>query len=1080
MIYYVSTIGSDSNNGSINSPFLTITYAISQSADGDTINIANGTYTYGTSSANNVLNISKKLTIIGRENSNEGNRPLINISTAAQNTAVNLNNSDITLKGLEFVHNPASTGSNDTCINIAPGGTSVSPDSGVMINENINIIDCKIHFTKFGVASKAKYFSVKNCELVSKAITSARSIAIFSQNGTVDILNNIFNASVFNTGIELLHNNFATNDGYQNKRNGIVNFIGNQTNITIARRAIFFESGTDTGLSGDSYTFNVSNNTIYSTSDSLMLLQPSNSNFLNFIGLITLNNNTFYNNSSLSRNGLVRISALSPIAIQAPNNTPKFSIYSNTIGNSILNPSTNPYNVNDQNVLILTNFTNSDGLYTGGLTRSVIDSILNIIPPIIAPGSPNITGITPGNGTLSVAFTPPTDNGGSSITNYQYSLNGGSFVSGGVSSPLVISNLINGTAYTVIIRAVNTVGPGTNSTGSSGTPIQLPNAPTITGITPGNGTLSVSFTLTTNGGDLPITNYQYSLNGGQFFSAGTFSSPFLISNLTNGTAYTVIIRAVNSNGAGTNSTGLSATPMTTPGAPTMTGITPGNGTLSVAFTPPADNGGSPITNYQYSLNGGSFVSGGTSSSPLLISNLINGTAYTVIIRAVNSVGTGTNSTGLSATPVSTPGAPTITGITPGDGTLSVAFTPPTNNGGSPITNYQYSLNGGSFVSGGTSSPLVISNITNGTSYSVIVRAVNSVGPGTNSTGSSGIPITTPGAPTLTGLTPGNGSLSVAFTPPTDNGGSPITNYQYSLNGGSFVSGGTSSPFLISNLTNGTLYTVIIRALNSVGAGTNSTGSSATPVQVPNAPTITGITPGNGTLTVVFTPPTDNGGSPITNYQYSLNGGSFVSVGSISIPFIISNLINGTNYSVSIRAVNSIGTGLASNVLSSTPITIPDAPVITGITPGNGTLSVAFTIPTNNGGSAITSYQYKINKNMWSNAQSGSPILISELTNGELYAVQIRAINIAGNGRASNVVSSTPITTPNAPIIESIDPGDQQLSINFVGPLFNGGSTITNYQYSLNNGSFVSAGTSTPILIQNLTNKTEYICYFKSN
>ena len=376
--FYVSTSGSDSNNGSQSTPFLTLGYAIAQASNGDTINISSGTHSYGTTSANNVINIGKELTIIGR-NDTSGTRPIINIATASNNTAVLCNASNVTIKGIEIVHNPASTGSNDTCISIAPGGTGISPDAGVMVNQNINILDCKIHFTKFGVSSKAKYFSVKNCELVSKAVTTARNIAIYSQDGTIDITDNTFTASVSNNGIELLHNNFATNDSYQNKRNGTVNFTGNSTSvINITRRAIFFEAGCDAGLNGDTYSFNVSNNTISSTSDCMFLLQPTNANFLNFINLIKLNNNIFTNNPSVSNNGLARVASFvtngGPLTL--PTNNPKFLIYSNTINNATLNLSTSPYNVDNKNVLIFTGFSaNSDG-NTGGLTATALNSIL--------------------------------------------------------------------------------------------------------------------------------------------------------------------------------------------------------------------------------------------------------------------------------------------------------------------------------------------------------------------------------------------------------------------------------------------------------------------------------------------------------------------------------------------------------------------------------------------------------------------------------------------------------------------------------------------------------------------------------
>jgi len=90
-----------------------------------------------------------------------------------------------------------------------------------------------------------------------------------------------------------------------------------------------------------------------------------------------------------------------------------------------------------------------------------------------------------------------------------------------------------------------------------------------------------------------------------------------------------------------------------PLAPTITGITAGDGTLSAAFTAPSSDGGAAITNYKYSTDGGSTftaVSPASTTSPLAISGLTNGTTYQVKILAVNSAGDGTPSTAVAGTP----------------------------------------------------------------------------------------------------------------------------------------------------------------------------------------------------------------------------------------------------------------------------------------------------------------------------------------------------------------------------------------------------------------------------------------------
>jgi hypothetical protein len=187
--------------------------------------------------------------------------------------------------------------------------------------------------------------------------------------------------------------------------------------------------------------------------------------------------------------------------------------------------------------------------------------------------------------------------------------------------------------------------------------------------------------------------------------------------------------------------------------------------------------------------------------------------------------------------ITVPSAPTITSITPVAGQLNVNFTAPSNNGGSSITNYQYSTNNGStFTNAGrTTSPITIAGLTDGTTYQVIIRAVNSLGNGNNSNMVSATPVTTPSTPRIDSITPGSTQLTVNFTAP-NNGGSPITNYQYSINNGdSFTSVTpltTTSPITITGLTNGTQYLVVIRAVNSVGNGSNSNTVPATPFGTP--------------------------------------------------------------------------------------------------------------------------------------------------------------------------------------------------------------------------------------------------------
>ena len=291
------------------------------------------------------------------------------------------------------------------------------------------------------------------------------------------------------------------------------------------------------------------------------------------------------------------------------------------------------------------------------------------------------------------------------------------------------------------------VGPGgspvyvTNSEAASvsvlGASASAPAAPTSLNVTPGSGSASVSFTAGADGG-ASISNYEYQLNGAGSWvalSPADTSSPVAIPGLTNGTAYTVKLRAVNTAGSGAASDASgSFTPRTVPGAPTISSVTAGDSTVSVAFTA-GSTGGSSITGYEYQLNGsGSWFSLGTTSSPVAIPGLTNGTSYTVKLRAVNVAGSGAASDASgSFTPATTPDAPTSIDVESDDGSALISFTAGAD-GGAAISKYEFSIDGGSTWADavGTASPVTIPGLTNGSSYSIKLRAVNTVGAGTAS------------------------------------------------------------------------------------------------------------------------------------------------------------------------------------------------------------------------------------------------------------------------------------------------------------------------------------------------------------
>jgi hypothetical protein len=181
-----------------------------------------------------------------------------------------------------------------------------------------------------------------------------------------------------------------------------------------------------------------------------------------------------------------------------------------------------------------------------------------------------------------------------------------------------------------------------------------------------------------------------------------------------------------------------------------------------------------------------------------------------------------------------PGQPTITSVVAGVRSVKVAFTKPASDGGSKITNYRVrctSSDGGAYRAlTGTKSPIYVAGLTAGKTYTCTVAARNNVGYGPASVASDPfVPkAAKPGAPTITSVTAGVRSVKIAFSPPADNGGAPITNYRAtctSSNGGAKGSHeGPKSPIVVAGLTAGKTYTCTVAAKNSVGQGPASAAS----------------------------------------------------------------------------------------------------------------------------------------------------------------------------------------------------------------------------------------------------------------
>ncbi|MEY4377301.1 MAG: Methylamine utilization protein MauG precursor, partial [Pseudomonadota bacterium] len=261
--------------------------------------------------------------------------------------------------------------------------------------------------------------------------------------------------------------------------------------------------------------------------------------------------------------------------------------------------------------------------------------------------------------------------------------------------------------------------------------------PTLTAATPGFHSTKLNFTAPASTGSSAIVLYTATCNDGtrSLVGSGT-GSPITVAGLTEGVRYQCAVRATNSTAESPDSTALAvtlaATNATPPAPPTGLTVTAGNGSLTLRFTAPAADGGAPIVGFQANCGG---FTGSAVASPIVIGGLPNGIPRTCTVSAVNDQGASLGSVAVTATPTVGAGGPVPPGIptsvtgTAGDAVVSIAFTSPNSDGGSPITSYVVQCNGGgqAFTTTGLTSPVRLAGLQNSTAYNCTVEARNAFG-----------------------------------------------------------------------------------------------------------------------------------------------------------------------------------------------------------------------------------------------------------------------------------------------------------------------------------------------------------------
>ena len=553
----------------------------------------------------------------------------------------------------------------------------------------------------------------------------------------------------------------------------------------------------------------------------------------------------------------------------------------------------------------------------------------------------------------------------------------------------------------------------------------------------------------------------------------------------------ITVRATPTGASGTRNYTITVTRTTTPSEPRNLRAASDDRSVRLTWTAPSSDGGMDIVGYDFRSkdadeDDGQWMDDDTwspipgsddSTTSHDVDSLINGTTYLFQVRARNANSNtkpntdpqGSASNTAEATPARPLPAPVWTtdppAVVAGHRRVTLSWTripdatTPAMEDESVI-DYQYRRRVGTgawggwttiadsdLVESGTTRSYTVTGLTNDTTYRFQVRGRSSVGDGAASTEREGTPEAgAPGAPTNLRATAGDEQVTLSWTAPSDNGGEPITGYEYRYREQSAdpavwtATGGTGTTATVYSLNNGTTYFFQVRAVNDVDCadieidpcGQPSLESSATPVGEPETRVdLTNAEPEDRRVTLTWRtdPSPPRSADELSGFQYRQKAdggyGRWIDVrnsNASTARHVVAGLTNGTTYTFQVRAVNSSGGGDASGERSAVPSTTPGAPTLAA-TAGDEEVRLTWTAASD-GGRRISGYEcqrrwgadaYGVCTDRSIGPYATSLTLTDEdvppIANDTTYTFQVRAVNGNGSGDWSNEASERPTDSP---------------------------------------------------------------------
>ena len=229
--------------------------------------------------------------------------------------------------------------------------------------------------------------------------------------------------------------------------------------------------------------------------------------------------------------------------------------------------------------------------------------------PATKPSAPQELTAIASAGQVDLAWSAPANNGSSAILRYEVRGGRGTTVpddrtwrSTGLGRTHVYGALTNGALYTFEVRAVNGEGDGSVAQ-IQATPATVPAAPHTLSATPAASRLVLRWSAPANASTSAIVRYEVrhaegaTVPANAAWTSAGLATTYNFTNLSNGRLHTFEVRAANEDNQGPAAQ-IQGTPGVPPTAPQELTARASAAQVALAWSAPADDGGSELLRYE--------------------------------------------------------------------------------------------------------------------------------------------------------------------------------------------------------------------------------------------------------------------------------------------------------------------------------------------------------------------------------------------------------------------------------------------------------------------------------------------------